>query len=220
MKKRGQFFLIAALVIIVLLISAFAIYNTATAPPADSTVRSLSEEINFESAQIIDNGIFTGADRTAELSDLIEYYSESNPDSEIAILYGDLNSPTSVPEFLYYACEDIGDVSLAGSNLQSFCRTEKSYDNICYRSGIISASTGIRSSLADGEEGNLDPFNCFSEVDEGTRTILLPALNSNQVQLIFPTKAQYRIFESDAGESFFLVLRKNRGGEQIVQSNK
>ena len=65
MDKRGQFFLIAAVVIIGLIIGLSVVYNSVKAPKEDSQVYDLSKEIDYESAQVIDHGTFNALTETA-----------------------------------------------------------------------------------------------------------------------------------------------------------
>ncbi len=91
MNKRGQFFLIAALVIITLLISARAIYNVASSSGEDVRTYDLSKEIVFEGAQVLDHGIYTKNKEEIgkNIESLIANYSKANPESTILVLYGD-----------------------------------------------------------------------------------------------------------------------------------
>jgi len=57
-KKRGQVFLIAALITIAVLAGLVTIYNRASSSVEDVTVFDLSEEIILEASQVIDSGIF------------------------------------------------------------------------------------------------------------------------------------------------------------------
>lgn len=94
MNKRGQFYLIAALVIIIIISGLVYIYIKAETPAEDIVVYDLTEEINFEASQVIANGIFEGKDKEeikGELEKLSQHYSDQNPDVDItfAYVYGD-----------------------------------------------------------------------------------------------------------------------------------
>lgn len=58
MKKRGQFYLVAALVIIGLVIGLSAVYNTIKVSQEDKTIYFLYEEVNTESSRVIDQGVY------------------------------------------------------------------------------------------------------------------------------------------------------------------
>ena len=91
MDKKGQFFLIAALVVILIAVSLGVIYNAVKLSDEDSSVIDLSNEIGFESAQIVESSTFEGRNES-EISDRIlnvtNYWAKSNPDKEITVIYG------------------------------------------------------------------------------------------------------------------------------------
>lgn len=88
MEKRGQFFLIAALVIVAIIFSLGVIYISTKTVKEDITVLDLSKEISYEGSQVIDNGVYTGGDIDQRITELVGYYSEKNQDSDIMIVYG------------------------------------------------------------------------------------------------------------------------------------
>ena len=91
MKKRGQFFLIASIVIVGILLSLGVVYNIVIAPEEDIQVYDLSEEIDFEASKVIDTGIFYG-ESTLEISQKVgtlnDAYSISNKDKNFMMVYG------------------------------------------------------------------------------------------------------------------------------------
>jgi|SRR3989344_2312471 len=100
MQKRAQFFLIAALVIVGIMFGLATIYNTAQTSEEDTTVYDLSDEINFESSQVIDNGIFNGGSKQEEIlkhiENLTDFYSAENSRSDLIIIYGDEHKLTVI----------------------------------------------------------------------------------------------------------------------------
>ncbi|MEK6818345.1 MAG: hypothetical protein AABY10_00250, partial [Nanoarchaeota archaeon] len=91
MNKRGQFFLIAALAIVGVIIGLTTVYNNISTVKEDFTVYDLSNEINYESAQVIDSGLFNSLDNSKideNLKNLTDFYSKSNPDQEFVVLFG------------------------------------------------------------------------------------------------------------------------------------
>lgn len=120
MNKRGQFFLIAAVVVIGVLLGMSVIYNTTNAPREDTKIYDLSEKFYHEGSQVIDFNII----KQQNDSDLQNYLrrlvddssSQLESGSQIIIIYGDrLNG-------LYYnTCDPTGriDAGGSGSNLCS-----------------------------------------------------------------------------------------------------
>jgi hypothetical protein len=92
MKKRGQFFLIAALIIVSVIITLGLVYNEVTTSNEDQTVYDLSSEIRDEGARVIDHGTFNSlndSNVTDHLKNLLSDYSILHPDKDIFIIYGD-----------------------------------------------------------------------------------------------------------------------------------
>jgi len=117
MNKRGQIFLIAALVI-VLIMSGFGIYNAVSTPKEDKKVYDLSQEIKYETNQIIDSGVYSGTEGEIvdKINQTLDYYAKMNPDSEIIIIYGDENTLRLGNETnLFYTFVDTGSVSIGNS---------------------------------------------------------------------------------------------------------
>ena len=91
MNKRGQFYLLAALIIIGVIAGLTTVYNQVSVLKEDFTVYDLSSELNFEGAQVLASGVFN--DRTdTEILDNLEFlmnhYSLKNPSNELIGLYG------------------------------------------------------------------------------------------------------------------------------------
>lgn len=92
MKKRGQFYLIASFIAIIIISGLVYVYTNAESPSEDVIVYDLSEEISFEANQLIDKGVFDGKtqEEIAEnIGKLIQNYGQANPKVNIAIVYGD-----------------------------------------------------------------------------------------------------------------------------------
>ncbi len=111
MHKKGQFFIIAAIIIVVIIASLGTIYiSTKTVPKEDKQVYDLSREIDFESNKVIDYGVFnakTTTDKSGNLTRLMEYYSETNPDTDLIMIYG---NETGITKALLYKKRSSGQV--------------------------------------------------------------------------------------------------------------
>ncbi len=95
--KRGQFFLIAALVISGILIGFASLYNVAHTPKEDNSVYDLSSELNYENSQVIDQGVFTNLTQdqiNANIVNLTNYYAAQNPSANLIIVFGNSTSIT------------------------------------------------------------------------------------------------------------------------------
>lgn len=108
MQKRGQLYIIAAIIIAALLIGLGSIYNYARTEKEDSSIIDLSKEIDFETSRVIDRGIFKGENATKQVENLTEYYANLNPKNELIIIYGN-----STDIFAYhYKLDDTGNVCI------------------------------------------------------------------------------------------------------------
>lgn len=111
-NKRGQFFLVAALVISGILIGLAGIYTEVNAPQEDLSVYDLSSELNYESLQVIDQGVYTGLSQQQinnNILNLTEYYVEKDPKKDFTIVYGDEESVT----VRQYVATDTGSVGVS-----------------------------------------------------------------------------------------------------------
>ena len=171
MNKRGQFFLIAALVLAGIIITLTTI-NISTKTPETKTaaVYNLLNEADYESSSLIDYGIYNSTDITGYMESLIRNYSEANPDTDMAFIYGN-------PE--------VGPL------------TGKSYF------AEQTASSTIEHATVRSYEKKIEPV-------EGNTSIA-----NNQVSVILPDNSTIS-FNLNPGENFFIVLRKESGGETIV----
>lgn len=116
MQKRGQFYLIASIVIIGILISLTVVYNSVRTTTEDVSVYDLSDEISYEGARVIDQGIFYDTEEQIQtnLETLAENYAKSNPDLDLLLVYGDGDA-------IQYTCDTTGSVELGDTSSGDFC---------------------------------------------------------------------------------------------------
>ncbi len=112
-NTRGQFFLIAALVIVVILIGLGTLSIGTRISKEDVRIYDLTNEIDLEGRSVVDHGIVQNEDipcllygEIGKIPDggtevctedgLLWYYSEANPDNKISIVYGDPSGYTRV----------------------------------------------------------------------------------------------------------------------------
>ena len=74
--KKGQFYIIAAVIISVVLISLFFISQYAKSKPKNVAFYDLSKELRTESGYVIDHGIYSGKDVTDLLDIWLQKYVE------------------------------------------------------------------------------------------------------------------------------------------------
>lgn len=104
MNKKAQFFLIAALIISGIILGLSQTFTSSNVEPSETLAYDLSNEVYYEASQVIDNGVFNSKsddDIKKDISNLAEYYSKINPDSDISIVYGNPEKAESLNEISY-----------------------------------------------------------------------------------------------------------------------
>ncbi|MEM4271700.1 MAG: hypothetical protein QXD13_01260 [Candidatus Pacearchaeota archaeon] len=116
MKKKGQIFLIASLIIIGIILTLGSIYvSTKTSPRASTQVLDLSKEIDFESNKVIDYGVYSGVSVESNLSELILTYSAQNPGTDLIFIYSDEQG--NIKETKYIAEVSTGSVAASSASI-------------------------------------------------------------------------------------------------------
>ena len=98
MNKRGQFFLIAAVVIVGIIITLGTInISTKTSKNSNAAFYDLSKEINYESSRLIDYGVLNGqtfSTTNSSITSFVANYSVANPDTDMLLIYGNTSTLT------------------------------------------------------------------------------------------------------------------------------
>lgn len=142
MNKRGQVFLMAALIIAGILISLVRISNESTVREEPEAFFDLSDEISFETKRVLDYGVIKAEPNISRLaSELLSNYSESIGDHDVAFVYG---NDSKVYAYYYNQINVIG-VTILGStyasiNIASGNQIEAEY---------ISSSNSVRIRIDD-----------------------------------------------------------------------
>ncbi len=90
MKKKGQFYIVAAVVIVVILFSISTIHNSTEISDEYSSLYTLADEIKFENSQILDNSAIFNLEEQQTLSrvqEYLSYVSQKNPSTKILAVY-------------------------------------------------------------------------------------------------------------------------------------
>lgn len=117
MNNKAQFYLVAALVVISLISGVVAIYNKASTTQRETLFYSLSEEIKYETAQIINHGLYyslSEAEIVSNIEGITDYYSAEHPNVDILVVFGD----SANLNFILYRNIPLDDMNIYyGSNL-------------------------------------------------------------------------------------------------------
>lgn len=201
LNKRGQFFLVAAFVIIGLMVSLNVVYNSADSPTEDNTLEYLSEEINVESSQVIDSGIYNNQEDSIpdKINSLSQIYAKSNPEKDFTFIVGDKKK-------IYVSTREVtgnNKLTIIGAKENSERPTEVNEE---ISSGSISLDGDATLKTSDSPL----VIRTF-DVYQGTERITLSFDSEN-------SKIE-RSFDLKNGQNFYLVLKKEKGDEKIVITN-
>ncbi len=108
MDKRGQFFLIAALIAAGLLFGLTAVVNSVQTTTEDKAFYSLSNEIDFETKRVLDYGTFYEEDTQALVNSFLTNYADYISQEKVIFLFGNRENIRS----LYFTNRDINAVGI------------------------------------------------------------------------------------------------------------
>jgi len=117
MKKRGQVYLIAAMILIAILIG-FATVSNYSKKKVDTSIIDLGEELKIEGAKVLDYGTITGDDQIENFTQTFSEYAGDDVDiyyifgNEVDLrLYngtGQMDDPLSEDEKIKVTINEIG----------------------------------------------------------------------------------------------------------------
>lgn len=137
-NKRGQFYIIAAIVIIVAVFGIASVTNYVVTKPNNERQVELSKELNLESEAVINYGIFNGSDLDPLLTNFTGQYASylsSETDSDIYFIYGDTKN---IYYYAYIRNETGGvDLNLGDTPINIPIHGNVAYKNITEITGEI-----------------------------------------------------------------------------------
>ncbi|NCO11770.1 hypothetical protein CO038_04820 [Candidatus Pacearchaeota archaeon CG_4_9_14_0_2_um_filter_39_13] len=114
MNKRGQFFIIAAIIIVSAISGLTGIANYAEVSDDQRAFYDLSEEVGFESKKVLDWGVFNEEDVGKLTESFLANYSDYIGQEEVIFIFGDKDNVNF--NALIYREEGIGSVGLNTGN--------------------------------------------------------------------------------------------------------
>jgi hypothetical protein len=113
---KGQFFIIASILITLVMFGMISVSTYTIVKEDPRTVNEISEELNRESLQLIDYGIYNRENITDLINnftsqDVGEYFLQKTNDANIVFVYGDRDDINAI----HYSTESTGEIGLAGS---------------------------------------------------------------------------------------------------------
>lgn len=92
MSKIGQFYLVGAFIIVMVITGLVYIYTSAKAPEGKISISDLADEAYYETRQLVDNRLLAGSTDeiiVKNISNVVGYYANKYPYIDIAVVYGD-----------------------------------------------------------------------------------------------------------------------------------
>ena len=122
MQKRGQFFLIAALVITGIVLSLAAVYNYTIVKQEDKQFYDLSSEIGLESGSILNYGVYNSQDLGLLIENFTNIYSQSfgEGNQTLIFLYGD----KTIVKYVIYQTSPTGSIGIGTGGSTSLIPVE------------------------------------------------------------------------------------------------
>ena len=113
MNKRGQFFLIAALAIIMIVIGLGVTNIALRSSSQEEVIFDLSDEIAYETTSVIDYGLIQNINSNSDstktiIQDLVTSYAQRNPSYDLIAVYGEKDSLN----LIRYENKDLGEISI------------------------------------------------------------------------------------------------------------
>jgi len=92
MNKRGQFFILSAVIITAVIATLTSIYNYSIADEEPKSLYDLSENIKNEGFEVVDYALYSDKDQNLTLSrytnNISDYILNTEPDAEFFFIYG------------------------------------------------------------------------------------------------------------------------------------
>ncbi len=110
--KRGQFYILAAMIIVVL-IAGFATINNYARREGSVQLYDFGDELGIESSKVVDYGVSSTDDLSAVINDFTSKYDEyAGEDRDIYFIFGNRN----LVKLITYDDVILGNVNIAGAN--------------------------------------------------------------------------------------------------------
>ena len=209
-SKRGQFYLMAAIIIVGLLIAVVTITNFAITKesPDEIKIYQLSQDLKLEGEQVINFGIISQQEINNVLTTFTKEYGAyiSNKENDVYFIYGDKKGINVIG----YTLEDLGGIGLDfGGNKITFdivgeTVSTKNFD--FSKLEDLQTLFGCDITPSSGGSKSLSDISCDELAKDGTLT------ETNIIVDVANTKYPFQVKE---GENFFFVVQQSRTTNEI-----
>jgi hypothetical protein len=193
-NKRGQFFLLAAVILSVVLVSLSTTVNYANTNKEPDKFYDLSYEIKQEGGEVINYGVYSSQDINGVVqtytNNVSQYIADMDPDTEIYFIYG--NSSSVI----------VDNYAKTGVNGGLGC-AERINSTTMLNLGGTSVSSGLKP-VSVGDSG----LSCIQTVN----------LSGNSNKLNLKISNQTYNFALTSDQQFLIITKKKVGNETYIDS--
>jgi hypothetical protein len=202
-NRRGQFYLVAAIVIITILIG-FSVVSNYSRNREVVQLYDLKQELNIETARVLEYGTYQEEEADDLLADFAESYADyAGEGKNMYFFFGNFQKVTAVA--YQDLSNDLIDIAIrkgsgrtGNDNLQ--CKINNVLASIC------EGSLGGGEQMIRGETKVFEEFKHHGEIQEDHINLMIEILD-----------AKYH-FNLRTGENFYFVLEQRVGDERYVVS--
>jgi hypothetical protein len=164
MNKRGQFFILSAVIIVAAIATLTSVFNSAVVDEEPKSLYDLSENIKGEGFEVIDYALYNGEDKKntlIEYTDKISnYITNAEPDAEFFFIYGNKDKVVvedfTKPEIESNIKIQVGDASVfsrANTRPSAFGNRKLYYEEYTNKNpvSITISNQNYKIPLKDGE---------------------------------------------------------------------
>jgi hypothetical protein len=116
-NKRGQFYIIAAIMIVLAISGLTSVATYAIAQSKPATIYDLKSDLNEESLRIVEHGLFNDKDVDNLMDDFTQnfsyYFYQKTEDSEVIFIYGN----TTELQEVRWEPEETGNITFGGETM-------------------------------------------------------------------------------------------------------
>jgi hypothetical protein len=205
--KRGQFYLIAAAIIIFILVGFALISNYVSVKKTPQKFYDIGDVLKREGANVITYSINTQQDVNTNIQTYLSLYKQYleknlNSDFNLVIFYGNINSSSRSIAAQIFTRASLGEITLVFGGHQTF-RTGGSQVQI----------NKTEWSVQQNVNGNTANITLYSNRTGATQSIIVPLLQDNNFAFVMTSNDE---FNNYVQQSF---LNNQAGGNPIPVIN-
>ena len=116
LNKRGQIFLIAAIVIISIVVGLVTVVNVVRVGSENKAFYDLADEVGFETKQVLDYGVYNAQDTNALIEEFLIKYANYIAQERVLFIFGNQTNVTG----LFFNNTQVGGVGIGYGTIPGF----------------------------------------------------------------------------------------------------